>query len=73
MSLAASKCPPTFTAVWASEPIVIISPPSSLYLFTISGQGLTCDRPLLSGEVFISMPCPVCIISFKYILYVEKN
>ena len=54
-------------ALWASEPVVIISPPSERYIFTISRQGLGFFSPYLSPAVLISMPLPLSIRSLRIV------
>ena len=51
----------------ASEPVVIISPPSEWYIFTISRQGLGFLSPYLSPAVLISMPLPLSIRSLRIV------
>ena len=48
---------PTFSALWASDPKVILSPPSSKYLLSIPLEGCGCAYVLLRGATFISNAC----------------
>ena len=56
---ASSKFAPTSSGTCESEPIVIIFPPSSLYLLITCILGFASARPRRSGEVLISIPLPL--------------
>ena len=61
MSSILSKYFPIYSVVCASEPMVNISPPSSLYLLIISGCGLGNVSPHRSPPEFTSIPFPLYI------------
>ena len=56
MSHALLKLAAIYFGVWASEPTVMISPPSSWYRFKISILGFGSLRPFVKPPVLSSSP-----------------
>ena len=63
---------PTSFVKWASEPQVMISPPHSLYNFSISIPGNASLQALLKPEVLISIPFPLYTMLLKISLNISS-
>lgn len=51
--------------MWESDPVVIISPPKSLYNLSMLDDGVKSFNPYLKQDVLISIPFPLFIASFN--------